>query len=60
MYRQRDVRHFLPHVNVVGDTVCMLYPGDSGYEAHDAQREGERHRCEMAPDGWKYIRTIDE
>lgn len=59
MYHQREVRHFLPHVNLVGDTVCMLYPGDSGYDAHDARLEGARHRCEMAPDGWKYIRTID-
>jgi len=59
MYRQRDVRHFMPRVNLVGDTVCMLYPGDCGYEAQDAHLQGAQHRCELAPDGWKYIRTID-
>jgi len=59
MYRQREVRHFLPHVNIVGDTVCMLYPGDCGYETHDAQLTGEQHRCELAPGGWKYVRTIE-
>lgn len=59
MYREREVRHFLPRVNIVGNTVCMLYPGDCGYEAQDAQLEGARHRCVMAPDGWEYIRTID-
>lgn len=59
MYRQREVRHFLPHVNLIGDIVCMLYPGDCGYETHDAQLQGAQHRCELAPHGWKYIRTID-
>jgi len=59
MYQQREVRHFLPHVNVLGDVVCMLYPGDCGYDTHDAQLPGAQHRCELAPDGWKYIRTIE-
>lgn len=59
MYRQRAVRHFLPRINLIGDRVCMLYPGDSGYDTQDAQQEGARHRCELSADGWQYIRTID-
>jgi 8-oxo-dGTP pyrophosphatase MutT (NUDIX family) len=59
MYRRREVRHFLPRVNIIGDTVCMLYPGDCGYDMQDAGQQGPQHRCVMEPTGWKYIRTID-
>lgn len=59
MYRQREVRHFQPRVNFVGDTVVMLYAGDAGYDTAQPQCEGPRHRCELSPTGWKYIRTID-
>jgi hypothetical protein len=36
---------------------CMLYPGDAGYEAHDPDRPGARHRLWALPDGMRYERT---
>jgi 8-oxo-dGTP pyrophosphatase MutT (NUDIX family) len=35
---------------------CILYPGDSGYESSEPEREGARHRLWVLPDGWRYER----
>lgn len=53
-WRQRPVLRIEPRVSMLGDTLCMLYPGDAGYDNIDPTRAGARHRCIMAADGWRY------
>lgn len=53
-WRQRPVLRIEPRVSVLGDSLCMLYPGDAGYDSIDPNRAGVRHRCIMAADGWRY------
>jgi 8-oxo-dGTP pyrophosphatase MutT (NUDIX family) len=36
---------------------CILYPGDAGYEAHDPEHPGSRHRLWASPDGYRYERS---
>lgn len=49
---------FRPHICKAGSgQTCILYPGDAGYEAHEPQRPGARHRLWMVSDGWRYERS---
>jgi len=36
----------------------MLYPGDAGYDAQDADRPGPRHRLWALAGGWRYERDL--
>lgn len=36
---------------------CILYPGDAGYEAHDPEHPGSRHRLWTTADGYRYERS---
>ncbi len=47
---------FEPRILGTGPEVCILYPGDAGYDAGDPTREGPRHRLLMGRGGWKYLR----
>jgi 8-oxo-dGTP pyrophosphatase MutT (NUDIX family) len=51
------VLEFEPRVCRVPDGMCMLYPGDAGYEDADPERAGPRHRLWARPDGWRYERS---
>ncbi|MBW2267028.1 MAG: NUDIX hydrolase [Deltaproteobacteria bacterium] len=47
---------FRPQICQRDEGVCMLYPGDAGYEARDPGVPGPRHRCVMGPSGLRYER----
>ncbi len=56
--RQRDpVPHYETRwVSLEGGAVAM-WSGDSGYDALDPERPGERHRLWMLADGWRLERS---
>jgi 8-oxo-dGTP pyrophosphatase MutT (NUDIX family) len=47
---------FRPRIVRLEKGALMLYPGDAGYDAIDAERPGTRHRLWALPDGWRYER----
>jgi 8-oxo-dGTP pyrophosphatase MutT (NUDIX family) len=47
---------FRPQICRREEDVCMLYPGDAGYEARDPELAGPRHRCVMGAAGLRYVR----
>lgn len=47
---------FRPQICHHDEQVCMLYPGDAGYDARDPAIAGPRHRCVMGADGLRYER----
>lgn len=55
--RSRETPKYLPKMTFVEDGVCMLYPGDAGYDTEQNDLEGHRHRFWMMPDGWRYERS---
>lgn len=55
--RARPTPSYLPKMTFVDDGVCMLYPGDAGYETKQNDIDGDRHRFWMMPDGWRYEKT---
>lgn len=56
-WRQRPLLRIESRFSMLGETACMLYPGDAGYDAGDPSIEGARHRCLLAADGWQYLRS---
>ena len=48
---------FRPRIHPIEEGACMLYPGDSGYEAGDISLPGPRHRLLTRPQGWEYVRS---
>ena len=50
------VPEFRPHICPRPEGHCMLYPGDAGYETHDPDASGPRHRLWALPEGWRYER----
>lgn len=48
---------FRPRVCREEGGACILYPGDAGYEAHDPERPGPRHRLWVLPEGYRYERS---
>lgn len=56
MYRDRKVVPMMPKMGKAQGGVCMLYPGDAGYETADAELPGSRHRFWMLKSGWRYER----
>lgn len=55
--RARQTPTYLPKMTFVDNGVCMLYPGDAGYESEQNDIEGKRHRFWMMPDGWRYEKS---
>ena len=53
---QGPIVTFRPHICTVPDGTCMLYPGDAGYDDHDPERAGPRHRLWALPEGMRYER----
>lgn len=53
---QSTIVTFRPRICTVPDGACMLYPGDAGYEAHDPDEVGARHRLWAMADGMRYER----
>ena len=49
---------FRPRICRIPDGACMLYPGDAGYDEHDPERAGPRHRLWALADGMKYERSL--
>lgn len=47
----------LPKATRQGNTTIMLYPGDAGYEAGDANMDGVRHRFLMSKEQWTYEKS---
>ncbi len=47
---------FRPQIHRLEDCVCILYPGDAGYEAGDVERAGQRHRLWARGGTWEYER----
>ena len=41
---ERELVTFRPRICRAESGAVMLYPGDAGYEAHDPERSGARHR----------------
>jgi 8-oxo-dGTP pyrophosphatase MutT (NUDIX family) len=54
MYRQRTIPQYLPRFSMTERGICMLYPGDAGYEDRDHGAEGSRHRMWMLEEGWRF------
>lgn len=54
MYRERKVPRYLPKFTMTDKGICMLYPGDAGYEAGDQDAEGRHHRMWMLEEGWRF------
>ncbi len=48
---------FRPRICRQEGGACILYPGDSGYEAYDPDSPGSRHRLWASPDGYRYERS---
>jgi len=51
-----DLLTFRPKICRLPEGAVMLYPGDAGYEPHDPEREGPRHRLWALPSGYRYER----
>ncbi|HVH20572.1 MAG TPA: NUDIX hydrolase [Myxococcota bacterium] len=49
---------FRPRIVRIGEGAVMLYPGDAGYDAQDADRPGPRHRLWALAGGWRYERDL--
>jgi 8-oxo-dGTP pyrophosphatase MutT (NUDIX family) len=58
--QSRPAPEFLPQLTLLDDVVCMLYPGDAGYESRDNQCPGKRHRLLMDGGRWRYLNTLDQ
>ena len=54
---QGPIITFRPRICTLPSGACMLYPGDAGYDAHDPDRPGDRHRLWALADGMRYERT---
>jgi len=50
------VEHFSTVIAADGDTMVALYHGDVGYETAEVTVPGPRHRLEMGPTAWRYLR----
>lgn len=55
--RARPTPTYLPKMTYVEGGVCMLYPGDAGYETEQNNIDGDRHRFWMMSDGWRYEKS---
>ncbi len=55
-YRARPLVPILPRVTMSEAGVCMLYPGDAGYDSGDQDVPGPRHRCWLLDTGWRFER----
>jgi hypothetical protein len=51
-------RRFETHMAQSGGTPVAMFAGDAGYEDHDPDRAGPRHRLIMLPDGWRFEQTV--
>lgn len=52
----RSVPHYHPRITDHQGKVCMLYPGDAGYDSADPSAEGPRNRSYMVAEGrWHYL-----
>jgi len=54
---QASIVTFRPRICTLPRGACMLYPGDAGYDDHDPQRPGARHRLWALADGMRYERS---
>ena len=59
MAAQRQPPYFFPIIIRRDDDMCMLYPGDAGYEDADPDVAGVRHRTETRDGRFHYTREID-
>ena len=50
---------FRPRIVRLDAGAVMLYPGDAGYDARDADRPGPRHRLYALAEGWRYERDLE-
>jgi len=48
---------FRPRICPIENGVCMLYPGDAGYESMDAEAPGARHRMWSLDGRFRYERS---
>jgi 8-oxo-dGTP pyrophosphatase MutT (NUDIX family) len=53
---KEPITTFEPRICAVSDGACMLYPGDAGYQDHNPERPGARHRLWALSDGMRYER----
>jgi 8-oxo-dGTP pyrophosphatase MutT (NUDIX family) len=54
MYRERKIPQYLPKFTMTNKGICMLYPGDAGYDLGDQEAEGRHHRMWMLEEGWRF------
>ena len=47
---------FRPRICPLPEGACMLYPGDAGYDDHEPDRAGARHRLYATQEDWRYER----
>jgi 8-oxo-dGTP pyrophosphatase MutT (NUDIX family) len=57
-YASCELPTFRPRIVRIGEGAVMLYPGDAGYDAQDADRPGPRHRLWALAEGWRYERSL--
>ncbi|MET0728604.1 MAG: NUDIX hydrolase, partial [Acidimicrobiales bacterium] len=54
---RRPVPRYATHWVPMAAGAVALWEGDAGYETHDPNMTGPRHRLWMDQDGWRYERT---
>jgi 8-oxo-dGTP pyrophosphatase MutT (NUDIX family) len=59
-YARCELPTFRPRIVRLSEGAVMLYPGDAGYDARDADRPGARHRLWALAEGWRYERDLED
>ncbi|MBW1847631.1 MAG: NUDIX hydrolase [Deltaproteobacteria bacterium] len=54
---KQQLMTFYPKISQTKNGSCFLYEGDAGYELHDANQPGARHRLWVVEDGYRYERS---
>jgi 8-oxo-dGTP pyrophosphatase MutT (NUDIX family) len=57
--RRATPEHFQTHIAFDGPALVAIWHGDAGYDDHDLERPGARHRLWMVPGDYRYERTLD-
>lgn len=60
-FRSREPKVYETHVAERSDGIRVaMWHGDAGYDAYDADAEGERHRLVMPKDGFSFDNTVED
>jgi 8-oxo-dGTP pyrophosphatase MutT (NUDIX family) len=56
--RSGEVFRYVPRPVRVDGGIAMMYAGDAGYDTHDIDAPGPRHRLWALGDAWRYERSL--